>query len=156
VKLAVQELVIDVAREDVFAMFVDPELFVRWMAVEAVLDPVPGGVVRWRHANGDTCAGRFVELDPPRRLVFSYGWERAEVEIPPGSTLVEIDLTALPGGSTRLRLVHHGLGDAAAEAHHVGWGHYLDRLRQAAGGEDVGDDLWADRRVPTPAELARA
>lgn len=155
-KLAVQELVIHAAREDVFAMFVEPERFVRWMAVDATLDAVPGGVVRWRHANGDTCAGRFVELDPPRRLAFSYGWERPEVEIPVGSTLVEIDLTPLPGGSTRLRLVHRGLGEAAAEAHQVGWAHYLGRLRLVAHGVNVGDDPWADRRVPTPAELARS
>jgi uncharacterized protein YndB with AHSA1/START domain len=126
--LAVQELMIHAAREDVFAMFVDPELFVRWLAVEAVLDPVPGEMVRWRHANGDNCAGRFVELDPPRRLVFSYGWERAEVEIPPGSTLVEIEYDR---AAQRLHAAAAGAppvsADAAAEAHRVGWAHYLDR-----------------------------
>ena len=44
------------------------------MAEEATLDPRPGGVVRWAHANGDTCRGEFVELVPDRRVVFSYGW----------------------------------------------------------------------------------
>jgi hypothetical protein len=87
--------------------------------------------------------------------VFTYGWERAEVQIPPGSTTVEIDLTTRPDGSTHLRLVHRGLEDAAADAHQGGWGHYLDRLRRTAEGEQVGPDPWADRRVPTPEELAR-
>ena len=75
-------------------MLTDPALFVQWMADDATLDPRPGGVVRWTHANGDTCSGEYVELVPARRVVFTYGWERADVEIPPGSTTVEIDLTA--------------------------------------------------------------
>jgi uncharacterized protein YndB with AHSA1/START domain len=154
VKLAIQELVIDAPIREVFDLLVDPELFVLWMADEATLDPVPGGVVRWTHPNGDTVAGRFVDVVPPRRLVFTYGWARAEVRIPPGSTTVEIDLTARPDGSTHVRLVHRGLGDAA-EAHQGGWAHYLDRLRRIAQGDDVGADPWADRRVPTPEELAR-
>lgn len=153
-RLAVQELVVHAPIEQLFELLVDPELFVLWMADDATLDPVPGGIVRWTHPNGDTCRGEYVEVDPPHRLVFTYGWERADVEIPPGSTTVEIDLTALPDGATHVKLVHRGLGDAAAGAHEGGWGHYLDRLRQAAEGPPPGPDPWADRRVPTPAELA--
>jgi uncharacterized protein YndB with AHSA1/START domain len=155
VKLALQEVVVEAPIDDVFAMLVDPELFVLWMADDATLDPVPGGIVRWTHPNGDTVSGRYVEVDPPRRVVFTYGWERADVEIPPGSTTVEIDLVTLPAGATRVRLVHRGLGDAAADAHRGGWAHYLDRLRRAAEGDGPGPDPWADRRVPTPAELAQ-
>ncbi len=154
-KLAVQELVVHAPIDQLFELLIDPELFVMWMAEDATLDPVPGGVVRWTHANGDTCSGAYVEVIRPNRVVFTYGWERAEVEIPPGSTTVEIDLTAQPDGSTHLRLVHRGLDDAAAHAHEGGWGHYLDRLRRAAEGEPVGPDPWAGRRVPTPEELAR-
>jgi uncharacterized protein YndB with AHSA1/START domain len=154
VRLAVQELVVQAPIDDVFAHFVEPALFVRWMAEDATLDPVPGGVVRWTHPNGDSCAGRYVEVRPPTRIVFTYGWERAEVQIPPGSTTVEVDLTAQGDGSTHVRLVHSGLTDAAAQAHQGGWGHYLDRLRRTAEGHDVGPDPWADRRVPTPDELA--
>ena len=32
--------------------------------------------------------------------------------------------------TTLLRLVHRGLDDLAADAHHGGWTHYLDRLRR--------------------------
>ena len=154
-KLAVQELVVHAPIEQLFELLVDPELFVLWMADEATLDPVAGGVVRWTHPNGDSCSGTYVEVVRPSRVVFTYGWERADVQIPPGSTTVEIDLTAQPDGSTHLRLVHRGLDDAAAKAHQGGWGHYLDRLRRTAEGEHVGPDPWADRRVPTPEELAR-
>jgi len=154
VKLAVQEIIVDAPIDEVFALLVDPELFVQWMADDATLDPVPGGIVRWTHPNGDTVAGRYVEVDPPHRLVFTYGWERPEVQIPPGSTTVEIDLTSRPDGATTVRLIHSGLGDAA-DAHHGGWAHYLDRLRRTAEGDRVGPDPWAHLRVPTPEEITR-
>ena len=154
-KLAVQRVVINAPADEVFAHFVDPELFGLWMAEGATLDPKPGGTVRWTHPNGDTVSGRYVEVDPPRRIVFTYGWERAEVQIPPGSTTVEIDVVAQDDGATLVTLVHRGLEDRAADAHSGGWVHYLDRLRRTAEGEHVGPDPWADRRVPTPEDLAR-
>jgi uncharacterized protein YndB with AHSA1/START domain len=155
VKLAMQQLVINAPADQVFDYFVDPALFGLWMADGAALDPTPGGIVRWTHPNGDTVSGRYVEVDPPRRLVFTYGWERTDVQIPPGSTTVEIDLVAQDDGATLVTLVHRGLEDAAADAHQGGWRHYLDRLRRTAEGEDVGPDPWSDRRVPTPEELRR-
>jgi uncharacterized protein YndB with AHSA1/START domain len=153
VKLATQQLVINADADSVFQMFVDPALFGLWMAEGATLDAKPGGVVRWTHPNGDTVSGQFVEIDRPRRIVFTYGWERSEVEIPPGSTTVEIHLAARDDGSTLLTLEHRGLEDGAADAHQGGWRRYLDRLRRTAEGEDVGTDPWVDRRVPTPGEL---
>jgi uncharacterized protein YndB with AHSA1/START domain len=155
VKLAVQRLVIRAPADHVFDHLVDPELFGQWMAKGATLDAVPGGAVSWTHPNGDTVSGRFVEIDRPRRLVFTYGWERADVEIPPGSTTVEIDLETQDDGATLVTLVHRGLEDLAADAHTGGWAHYLDRLRRTAEGAPPGPDPWADRRVPTPEELAR-
>jgi uncharacterized protein YndB with AHSA1/START domain len=152
-KLAVQRLVINADAEAVFEMFVDPAQFGLWMAEGATLDAKPGGVVRWTHPNGDSVSGQFVELDRPRRIVFTYGWERSEVEIPPGSTTVEIDIVAQEDGSTLLTLKHRGLEDRAADAHQGGWRHYLDRLRGAAEGEHVGPDPWVAKRVPTPGEL---
>ena len=90
-------------------MFTDPEQFGRWMAPDAILDPTPGGIVRWTHPNGDTVSGQFVAVEPPRRIVFNYGWERSEVGISPGSTTVEIDIVTQPDGSTLVTLVHRGL-----------------------------------------------
>jgi uncharacterized protein YndB with AHSA1/START domain len=153
VKLVVQEPTIAAPPPVVYEFLTDPTLFVEWMADEATLDPTPGGEIRWTHANGDTCSGTYVELVPCRRVVFTYGWERTEVDIPPGSTTVEIDLHPDGADATRLRLVHRGLEDLAADAHHGGWTHYLDRLRRAAEGRPPGADPFADRRVPTPEEL---
>ncbi len=42
--------------------------------------------------SGATVIGRFVELIPHRRVVFTYGWEDGRMGVAPGSTTVEIDL----------------------------------------------------------------
>lgn len=154
-KLVVQEMSVRAPAHLVYAMLTDPTLFVQWMAVDATLDPRPGGIVRWTHANGDTCAGRYVELVPGRRVVLTYGWERADVEIPPRSTTVEIELTPTANGVTTLRLVHSGFDDPAADAHLIGWAHYLGRLQSLVHGTPPGGDRMSTERVPTPAELGR-
>ena len=147
-KLAAQQLVVRASAQRVFELFTDPAQFTQWMAPQATLEPVAGGTVRWTHPNGDTVSGRYVEVTP-YRIVFTYGWERREVGIPPGSTTVEINLTPQPDGSTVVTLVHRGLDEPAADAHNSGWAHYLDRMRRAGEGEQLGADPWADRRVPT-------
>ena len=60
--------------------------------------------------------------------------------MPPGSSLIEIDLIEREGG-TQLRMTHSGLPDAALCADHdEGWGYYLARLAVAAAGGDPGRD----------------
>lgn len=147
-EILVQERQIRAPANVVYALLTDARWFVEWMAVEADLDPQIDGVIRWRHANGDVCQGRFVELIPYRRVVFTYGWERFDIGIPPGSTVVEIDLSESDGVTT-LRLTHRGLSPPAAEAHALGWGHYLGRLGVRAEGGDPVPDPWADQRAPS-------
>ena len=53
-------------------------------------------------------SGHFVELDPPRRLVFTWGWEMPGNPVPAGSSTVTVDLLAAPAG-TLVRLTHTGL-----------------------------------------------
>jgi uncharacterized protein YndB with AHSA1/START domain len=124
------------------------------MAESADIDARPGGRIRWTHPNGDSCSGQVVELVAHRRIVFTYGWERPDVEIPPGSTIVEIDLVPHAEG-TEVRIVHRGLSGPMAGAHGGGWAHYLGRLASRAEGRDPGPDPWADRRVPAARELER-
>jgi uncharacterized protein YndB with AHSA1/START domain len=138
----------------VYELLTDRALFVQWMAESAGIDGRPGGLIRWTHPNGDSCSGHFVELVADRRVVFTYGWERPDVEIPPGSTTVEIDLVPHARG-TEVRLVHRGLSGPMADAHAGGWTHYLRRLATRAEGGDPGLDPWADRRVPAAGELER-
>ena len=103
---------------------------VQWVGPDAVADPVPGGELRWTHPNGATVVGRFLELLPHRRVVFSYGWEDGRMGVPPESTTVEIELVETEGATT-LRLVHHGLPPAAVDDHERGWAYFLGLLRDA-------------------------
>lgn len=116
--------------EEVFLYLTEPERYVRWQGVKAELDPRPGGVYRvWMDA--DTVAsGTFVEVNPARRVVFTWGWEGNE-GVPPGSTTVEITLEA-DGDMTVLSLRHTGLPDGEATAmHEEGWRHFTARLAEA-------------------------
>ena len=78
---------------------------------------------------------------PVHRLAYSFGWEGSQ-EVPPGSSLVEIDLLER-GDGTLIRFTHSGLPNAAQCAQHdTGWRHYIARLAVAAAGGSPGDDLW--------------
>ncbi|MEZ5411090.1 MAG: SRPBCC domain-containing protein [Acidimicrobiales bacterium] len=151
-KLVDRTIVIAAPAADVYALLTDAELLVEWMAPIVRVDARPGGEVTWTHHNGDTVRGEFVELVPDRRIVFTYGWDRADVGVPPGSTVVEITLTPVAGG-TELRLVHRGLEGPMADAHAGGWANYLARLTDRAEGRDPGPDPLAGERVPTRHEL---
>jgi uncharacterized protein YndB with AHSA1/START domain len=119
---------IDAPADIVFEMLTDANLLTEWMATSAEVDPRPGGAFRWVYENGDIVRGRFVELQPPSRLVLAYGWEvPAERGIPPESTVVEITLQE-EAGSTQLSLVHRGLPADQLESHRHGWEFFLGRL----------------------------
>jgi uncharacterized protein YndB with AHSA1/START domain len=128
VKLASHEVTIAAPREEVWTHLTSAAGLVRWVGPDATADPVPGGELRWTHPDGSTVVGRFLELDPPRRVVFSYGWEDGRMGVTPESTRVEIDLIETDG-STLLRLVHHGLPPRVVEDHERGWAHFLGALR---------------------------
>lgn len=128
--------------EIVYAMFTEAHLLVRWLGDTAELNPAPGGLFRFTLGEQDACRGRYVELDPPRRLVFTWGWERAEaIPVPAGSTVVEVDLRPIAVG-THLMLTHRGLDDAAADLHAHGWDRFLSRLQATLDGADPGPDPW--------------
>ncbi len=131
--------------ETVFSFFVDPERYRKWQGIEAELDPRPGGAfhVTMTGRSRTKLIGEFVEIDPPRRLVFTWGWEQFDgmpegMLVPPRSTTVEVTFTEDAGG-TILRLRHGGLpADAAVQFHSVGWNTTLDRLVIVAEGGDPG------------------
>lgn len=125
--------------ETVFPYFTDPTRYVQWMGSLALLDPVPGGRYRVRMRDGVEVRGHFLEIDPPKRLVFTWGWT-GDHAVAPGSTRVEVTVDAEDGG-TRVVLRHHDLPDAGQSGHHrQGWELYLGRLAVAAVGGDAGAD----------------
>jgi uncharacterized protein YndB with AHSA1/START domain len=137
-----RQVSIDASPETIWEFLVDPDKATRWMGLSATLEAEPGGLYRVEVIPGHTARGEFVELDPPRRLVYSWGWEEGESSLPPGSSTVEIELVPEDGGTT-VRLVHSDLPNAeSADSHGHGWQHYLDRLAIAAAGTDPGEDPW--------------
>jgi uncharacterized protein YndB with AHSA1/START domain len=134
-----RELQISAPPATVFAFLTDPEKIVRWMGTEATTELHPGGLYLLKGIGSRSARGSFREVVPVHRLAYSFGWDGDET-VPPGSSLIEIDLLDRDGG-TLLRMTHTGLPDAAqCASHERGWTHYLARLAVAAAGRDVGPD----------------
>lgn len=147
---AVERVVYIEARpETVYSFLIDPQKLVRWKGVSAQLDPQPGGIYRVEITGTQVVRDEYVETTPYSRVVFTWGWEGEGSLVPPGSSTVEISLTA-DGDGTLVRLRHLGLTTAEQrELHTVGWDHFLQRLVVVAGGGDPGPDPWA--QAPTSA-----
>lgn len=143
--------------EVVYAVFTEPHLLVRWLGDTAELDPAPGGIFRFTLGDQDACRGEYVELDPPHRLVFTWGWEEAEAipvragpaPAPPSRrTRPHLDHcrrqpAADPPGTHRT-LTHRGLDGDAAALHEHGWVRFLTRLDAVVAQTDPGRDPWDD------------
>jgi uncharacterized protein YndB with AHSA1/START domain len=134
-------LAIDASPETVWEFLVDPEKLMRWKGINADLVTEPGGIFRCEVIPGHIARGEYVEIDKPKKLVFTWGWDGSE-DVPPGSSTIVIEL-ASDGDGTSLRFVHQDLPNAEAIASHAhGWDHYLPRLETAAGGGNPGEDPW--------------
>ena len=112
--------------ERVYAHFADPALLAAWfcpnpdLPTTAELDLRPGGA--WRVAMGDwVVGGRYLEVDPPTRLVFTFDWDHDD-EAP---TTVTVAITP-EGDGARLVLEHEESGDESG--HEEGWLLTLARL----------------------------
>jgi uncharacterized protein YndB with AHSA1/START domain len=133
---------IEAPPEVVFSHLVTPEGMVAWMGQHAELDARPGGGFSV-DINGSPVRGRYIEVDPPRRVVVTWGVAGSEVH-PPGSSRVEFTLVPV-GGGTRLDLVHRDLPAERAPGYARGWEHFGGRLVIAAPGGDPGPDPWSER-----------
>jgi len=126
--------------DEAFALVTQPDRLRRWQAVTARVDLRAGGEYRWTIIPGHTARGTITELEPGRRVVFTWGWE-GSADLPPGASTVIITLEPAPGGTT-IRVVHEGLAGEQADNHAAGWNHYLGRLTEAAAKGDAGPDEW--------------
>ena len=120
--------------ERVFAAWTDPAQMSRWFFVEETWsaevenDLRAGGAFSIKMRSGEgtmlDCSGVYLEIDPPRRVVFS--WTSYAVT----DTRVSIDLLEVEGG-TELTLTHEGLVDVEVRKMHAqGWGGCLASLER--------------------------
>ena len=128
------------APERVFDAFLDVDVAPRFLfatsngqMIEASSDPRVGGrfvYVERRPGMGDVRhVGEFLEIDRPRRLVFSFGVPQFD----PRMTTVEIDIRP-DGQGCELTLTQHGVPPEWAEGSTDGWRRILAGLEPALEG----------------------
>jgi uncharacterized protein YndB with AHSA1/START domain len=119
-----RSLVIGAPPEIVFRYFTDSRRFAAWWGAGSEIDCRPGGGVRIRYPDGTVASGEVVEADPPRRIVFTYGYEGEGKPIPPGGSRVTVELAPVAGG-THLSLRHEVPTEAIRDQHEQGWRYQL-------------------------------
>ena len=86
-----RNIVISASRDTVFNYFTDSTRWARWWGQGSTIDARPGGAVNICHPGGVQVAGEILEIDPPSRLVFTYGYVSG-TPMPPGGSVVTIQL----------------------------------------------------------------
>jgi uncharacterized protein YndB with AHSA1/START domain len=132
------ERVIDAPRDRVFAMWTKQEHVERWWLPDGYTDPKieidmrVGGEYRYAMTPPEgerfSVKGKFLEINAPARLVYTWQWEG----LPPEMTIDVTEVTVVfaeVGGKTRLTIEHTGFDTAEMAAKHdEGWNSCLDRL----------------------------
>jgi uncharacterized protein YndB with AHSA1/START domain len=126
-------------RERVYHAWTEPEAVRHWFgpalggaqSVEA--DVRVGGRYRINikspPARPGTCVvGKFLEVDPPKRLVYTFAWEQQLLALGMGESQVTVEFLE-QGGATEIRLTHELLDKRRVVAfHRWGWKISLKRL----------------------------
>jgi uncharacterized protein (TIGR03086 family) len=98
--------------------------------------------------------GTFLEVEPGKRLVYTWGWEGV-AELPPGASTVTVTLEPADDGTT-VTIVHEGIPSALEADHNAGWDHFLARLATAGRDGDAGPNEWLSREGWTWDQLSAA
>jgi uncharacterized protein YndB with AHSA1/START domain len=129
--------VIKAPRDRVYAAWTDPAQLRHWFGPENVqtreliADTRVGGQFRWDLTNQDgeemTMRGEFRELQPDKKIVFTWQWEDDE-DWANRTSVVTVELDDADG-STEVRLVHENLPtEPSRDGHNEGWNSALDKL----------------------------
>jgi uncharacterized protein YndB with AHSA1/START domain len=146
-----RSLVIEAPPATVFRYFTDSARWASWWGAGSTIDARPGGRVFVKYPDGNEAAGEVIEITPPSRIVFTYGYVSG-APIPVGASRVTIQLTPAARG-TRLTLTHE-FAEAAVRDHHIqGWRYQLSLFanlvadeshRDAASRVDAWFGAWAE------------
>jgi len=112
-------IVIQARPEVVFEFLTTDERWAAWWGRGSAIDPRPGGRVYIRHANGIEFEGSVLDVEPPRRLAFTYG-NASGSPIPSGGSRVSIELSP-EGRGTRVSLTHEFAEPGVRDEHIQGW-----------------------------------
>lgn len=115
--------------ERVWKALTEPEELDAWFPDETVLDPREGGSGWFEWSNHGKFAVRIEEMDPPKRLVWTWARDPG-VPVDEGPrTTVEWTLTRREDGGTILRVRESGFADREhREQNDAGWDEELEEL----------------------------
>jgi len=126
-------------RERVYAAWTDAAQMKQWFGPENVqtrdliVDPRVGGTFRWDVTNPEgeemTMRGEYRELQPGKKIVFTWQWADDE-DWENHASIVTVELADADGG-TELRLTHEQLpNEESRDGHTRGWESALDKLER--------------------------
>jgi uncharacterized protein YndB with AHSA1/START domain len=122
---------IDASPATVFALLTDPARMKTWFAEFVEADARPGGLFRISGPTGVSIEGKYLEVIPNRKVVFTWGGVEG---LKPGQSTVEFRLEPA-GDGTLVHLRHYGLPPPSVESHRRGWVYSgLVKLKDAAEG----------------------
>lgn len=114
---------------EVYRAWTEPELVQRWFkprggsSAGAEMDVRVGGSYRWGMkllGHVYYAVGEYIAVEPPHRLVFTFGWERTLL-VRLTDSLVTVDLADL-GDRTEVVITHERLADRGQRVlHGEGW-----------------------------------
>lgn len=111
-----------------------------WDTTVADVDVRVGGRLRlvMRSPDGTEFGGegRYVEITPPTRLVFTWQWDAAELGT--AEQLVDVSFTENADQTTTVVLINRGLTEAEKQSHLEGWQASFDNLDRALAGTPAG------------------
>ena len=132
-----RSVVIHAPRENVFRFLTDTPRWATWWGAGSTIDARPGGPLLIRYPGGTEVSGEVVEVKPPERMVFTYGFVKGN-PIAPGSARVTIRLEPHELG-THLHITHEFAEESVRDDHIQGWRYALALFSNV-----VADELHAD------------
>ena len=125
----------DAPPDRAWALLTDPRLVAEWLTDVSVVGRV-GDPYRLDFGDGSVVTGVLTELEPGRRLAYTWTWADAEAH---EETLVAWSVERRDGGGTSIRLVHDGWGEAGLDEsvrddHEGYWTGYLEDLAAVLAG----------------------
>jgi len=126
-------------RDRVYSAWTDPEQLKKWFGPENVktrdliADVRVGGQFRWDCTDPQgkevTISGEYRELQPGRKIVFTWRLEEDE-DWKNHSSLVTVEFFDREGG-TEIRLIHENLPtEPSRDDHEQGWNSVLDKVEK--------------------------
>lgn len=125
----VLELATPATPPQAWAALTDPTRVAEWFTVASPLGE-PGDPYRLDFGDGSVVEGVVLVVEPERQFAHTWAWAGSE---PRQETQVTWRIDPLPGGGSRITLVHEGWTEAGANAalrddHEGYWSGYLDDL----------------------------